>query len=299
MKTEGSNRLDADEYDQLIKIALREDLGGTIDLNRDITSAWTLKENLQAEAAIVSRQNGVIAGLEIAKSTFKHLDSEIDFSPHINDGDFVRSDDLIATLKGKAHPLLTAERTALNFLQHLSGIATATYYFVKAVKGTKAAITDTRKTTPGWRRLEKWAVLQGGGVNHRMGLHDVVLIKENHATASKGLPAAIEQIRSFQTGNQRNIPLFVEVETLDQLDPVLKNHPDRIMLDNMNIATLNTAVKHIRKSDSAITIEATGGYNLSTIREAAETGVDLISVGSLTHSAPAFDLTLLFESAVD
>ena len=299
MRSERSNHLNVEEYNQFIKMALTEDLGGTIDLKEDITTTWTLKKGLQAEAKIISRQDGVIAGLEIAKSTFHCLDPGINFSIHKNDGEFVRLNDPIATLNGNAHPLLTAERTALNFLQHLSGIATATYSFVKAIKGTKAAITDTRKTTPGWRQLEKWAVVQGGGVNHRMGLYDAVLIKENHAVAINGLPLAIDRVRTVQTEKQRNVPIFVEVETLEQLDPVLKYRPDRIMLDNMDTDTLHTAVKYIRKSAPTITIEATGGYSLSTIREAAETGVDLISVGSLTHSAPAFDLTLLFKSAID
>jgi nicotinate-nucleotide pyrophosphorylase (carboxylating) len=206
---------------------------------------------------------------------------------------------VVATLKGNAHPILTGERTALNFIQRLSGIATATHSFVKAVKGTKVAITDTRKTTPGWRQLEKWAVRKGGGVNHRIGLYDAVLIKENHATASNGLSSAINRIRKIQFESQKDIPIFVEVERLEQLDSVIKSQPDRIMLDNMGSDVMRTAVKSIRKSDPTINIEATGGFSLSTVRDAAETGVDLISVGSLTHSAPAFDLTLLFKTAKD
>ena len=181
----------------------------------------------------------------------------------------------------------------------MSGIATTTHSFVNAIKGTKAAITDTRKTTPGWRQLEKWAVLRGGGVNHRIGLYDAVLIKENHATASNGLSSAINRIRKIQFESQKDIPIFVEVERLDQIDSVIKSQPDRIMLDNMGSDVMRTAVKSIRKSDPTINIEATGGFTLSTVRDAAETGVDLISVGSLTHSAPAFDLTLLFKTAKD
>tara|TARA_B100000902_G_scaffold369131_1_gene393056 strand:- start:1012 stop:1911 length:900 start_codon:yes stop_codon:yes gene_type:complete len=297
MKTKKLDNLNPNEYEPLIKMALTEDLGGVIDVNRDITSTLTLTEKLQAEAQIISRQDGVIVGLEIARSTFDHLDPEIDFSPHKIDGDFVRSGDIVATLKGNAHPILTAERTALNFIQRLSGIATKTHSFVNAIKGTKAAITDTRKTTPGWRQLEKWAVVKGGGVNHRIGLYDAVLIKENHATASKGLSSAINRIRKIQSESQKNIPVFVEVERLEELDSVIKSQPDRIMLDNMSSDAMRTAVKSIRKSNPTINIEATGGFSLLTVREAAETGVDLISVGSLTHSAPAFDLTLLFKTA--
>ena len=297
MKTKKLDNLNPNEYEPLIKMALTEDLGGVIDVNRDITSTLTLTEKLQAEAQIISRQDGVIVGLEIARSTFDHLDPEIDFSPHKIDGDFVRSGDIVATLKGNAHPILTAERTALNFIQRLSGIATKTHSFVNAIKGTKAAITDTRKTTPGWRQLEKWAVVKGGGVNHRIGLYDAVLIKENHATASKGLSSAINRIRKIQSESQKNIPIFVEVERLEELDSVIKSQPDRIMLDNMSSDAMRTAVKSIRKSNPTINIEATGGFSLLTVREAAETGVDLISVGSLTHSAPAFDLTLLFKTA--
>ncbi len=297
MKTKKLDNLNPNEYEPLIKMALTEDLGGVIDVNRDITSTLTLTKKLQAEAQIISRQDGVIVGLEIARSTFDHLDPEIDFSPHKIDGDFVRSGDIVATLKGNAHPILTAERTALNFIQRLSGIATKTHSFVNAIKGTKAAITDTRKTTPGWRQLEKWAVVKGGGVNHRIGLYDAVLIKENHATASKGLSSAINRIRKIQSESQKNIPVFVEVERLEELDSVIKSQPDRIMLDNMSSDAMRTAVKSIRKSNPTINIEATGGFSLLTVREAAETGVDLISVGSLTHSAPAFDLTLLFKTA--
>lgn len=299
MKTKKSDNLDPNDYEPLIKMALIEDLGGVIDINRDITSTLTLTKDLKAQAQIISRQDGIIAGLEIAQSTFDHLDPEVDFSLHKNDGDFVKSGDIVATLKGNAHPILTAERTALNFIQRLSGIATTTHSFVNAIKGTKAAITDTRKTTPGWRQLEKWAVLRGGGVNHRIGLYDAVLIKENHATASNGLSSAINRIRKIQFESQKDIPIFVEVERLDQIDSVIKSQPDRIMLDNMGSDVMRTAVKSIRKSDPTINIEATGGFTLSTVRDAAETGVDLISVGSLTHSAPAFDLTLLFKTAKD
>ena len=299
MQAEKSHNLNKNDYHQLIKFALLEDLGGCIDLNFDITSAWTLPKDLQAEAKIISRQDGIIAGIEVAKSTFGYLEPKIYFISHKKDGELIRSGELVATLRGNAHPLLTAERTALNFLQRLSGIATITHSYVEAVKGTGATITDTRKTLPGWRRLEKWAVTQGGGVNHRIGLYDAVLIKENHATAGNGLTAVLESIQNMQSNTEKKIPVFVEVETLEQIEPILKYRPDRIMLDNMNSDAMRTAVKCIRKSDSDITIEATGGYNLTTVREAAETGVDLISVGSITHSAPTFDLTLLFDSTVN
>ena len=185
--------------------------------------------------------------------------------------------------------LLAGERTALNFLQQLSGVATLTRCYVEALSGTATRITDTRKTTPGWRHLQKWAVRLGGGVNHRMGLYDAVLIKENHAAAAGGVRAAIRAARG------QAAPIYVEAENLAEVEEALVDGPDRILLDNMDAPTLRRAVALIRAANPAIEIEATGGYTLATVRAAAAAGVDLVSIGALTHSAPALDLSMLFE----
>ena len=178
---------------------------------------------------------------------------------------------------------------ALNFLQQLSGVATLTRCYVEALSGTATRITDTRKTTPGWRHLQKWAVRLGGGVNHRMGLYDAVLIKENHAAAAGGVRAAIREARG------QAAPIYVEAENLGEVEEAIAGGPDRILLDNMDAPTLHRAVALIRAANSAIEIEATGGYTLTTVREAAVAGVDFVSIGALTHSAPALDLSMLFE----
>ncbi len=289
------NGLNWAEYIPLVEQALSEDLGGTVDLQNDITSAWTLDAEAQASARIVARRPGVVAGIELARMTFARLDPTTHFSAAVADGQSVEADQIIVRLQGRTSVLLCGERTALNFLQKLSGVASHTRRFVEAIVGTAASITDTRKTTPGWRHLQKWAVVQGGGVNHRIGLHDAVLIKENHAASCGGVAAAVRRARAAAAQSGRSVPIFVEAETLEEVDSLIGLNPQRIMLDNMDNDTMRQAVERIRRVSAAIAIEATGGYTLETVSGAAQTGVDLISIGSLTHSAPALDLSLLID----
>lgn len=283
------------EYISLVDRALSEDLGGAIDLQNDITSAWTLDKDAQASAHIVARSPGVLAGIELARMTFARLEPTTHFSAIATDGQHVEANQTVVRLQGRATVLLCGERTALNFLQRLSGVASHTRRFVDAIAGTAARITDTRKTTPGWRHLQKWAVVQGGGVNHRIGLHDAVLIKENHAAACGGVAEAVRRARAAAAQSGRSVPIFVEAETLAEVDSLIPLSPQRIMLDNMDNETMRQAVGRIRRASASIEIEATGGYTLETAPGAAQTGVDLISIGSLTHSAPALDLSLLFD----
>jgi len=264
--------------------ALKEDLG----LVGDITTRATIPAEATANAMIVARAPGRIAGLQCAETTFHSCDSSVEFTTEIPDGADVQAGDTIASISGSAAALLTGERTALNFLCHLSGIATLTARYVKAIEGTNASICCTRKTTPGLRALEKYAVRAGGGQNHRFGLFDAVLIKDNHIAAAGGVANAVDRARDA-AGHM--IKVEVEVDTLDQLDELLTLQADAVLLDNMTLDQLREAVS--RASGRLIT-EASGGVNLETVREIAETGVDLISVGRLTHSPQALDLGLDF-----
>ena len=290
--------LPPEAFHQLVERALAEDLD-TADIKpeADLTSWWIVAQDTQSRGQILTRQEGIIAGLEIARAVFQRLDSAIVFTPRLADGSPVSAADILVDLQGPARALLTGERTALNFLQHLSGIATLTGAFVKAIAGTTARITDTRKTAPGLRQLEKYAVRLGGGVNHRLGLYDAVLIKENHAAPVGGPGAAVKRARQAATDHrQEHIPIFVETRDLDEVRGALPAQPDRIMLDNMDTASLRDAVQLIRRNAPQIEIEATGGITLENVRNIALTGVDLISIGALTHSAPALDLSLLFDA---
>lgn len=282
-----SPSLPSHAYDNLIDLALREDLG-TVDVQADRTAAWTVARDAEARARIIARQAGVVAGIEVARAVFARLDAGISVRAEVADGDAVAAGQTLVRLQGRARSLLAGERTALNFLQQLSGVATLTQRYVKALTGTTTRITDTRKTTPGWRHLQKWAVRLGGGVNHRMGLYDAVLIKENHAAAAGGVGAAIRAARG------QAAPIYVEAETLSEVEEALAGGPDRILLDNMDAPSLRRAATLIRAANPSIEIEATGGYTLATVREAAAAGVDFVSIGALTHSAPALDLSMLF-----
>ena len=287
--------IDFTQYTDLVEHALSEDLGGEVDLQNDITSSWTLERDTPAQAHIVARTEGVIAGLELAQVAFTRLDSQIECSSTVRDGQRVEAGHVVMRIKGPARALLCGERTALNFLQRLSGVATQTRRFVDAIAETSARITDTRKTTPGWRHLQKWAVIQGGGVNHRIGLYDAVLIKENHAAACGGVDEAVRRVRTAAAQRGIDPPIFVEAETIQEVMSLTSLEPDRIMLDNMSDELLRQSVEYIRAKGPSIVIEATGGYTVETVVTAAHTGVDLISIGSLTHSAPALDLSMLFE----
>jgi nicotinate-nucleotide pyrophosphorylase (carboxylating) len=262
--------------------ALEEDLG----LAGDITTDRIIPGDAIAVAHIVARKPGVIAGQGLASASFKALDPKAEFVIDVADGGKVGADTRIAHVKGKARALLTAERTALNFLGHLSGIATLTAAYVSAIQGTKARIACTRKTTPGLRAFEKYAVRAGGGVNHRFGLYDAVLVKDNHIAAAGGLPQAL--VRLHARGGHL-VKVEVEVDTLDQLEEALRFPIDAVLLDNMDAATLKKAVSLV---DGRVLTEASGGVNLETVRKIADSGVDLISVGALTHSAPRLDLAL-------
>ncbi len=269
-----------------VKAALEEDLG----LAGDITTRATVPATTLAKAAISAREPGRIAGLQFAQAAFNCIDPTVSFQTVMHDGEDAKRGDTLAHLSGPAAAILTGERVALNFLSHLSGIATTTHAFVKAIKGTNAHICCTRKTTPGLRAFEKYAVRAGGGQNHRFGLYDAVLIKDNHIAAAGGVGAAVKSARAH-AGHM--IKIEVEVDTLEQLDDLLSLPVDAVLLDNMGVGELSEAVKRV---DGKIVTEASGGVTLDTVRGVAETGVDLISVGSLTHSPKALDLGLDFLS---
>lgn len=265
--------------------ALAEDLG----LAGDLTTDATVAADATAEAVIASRQSGVIAGLDLAEATFAAMDGGVRFERVKADGARVEPGDVVARIAGSARAILTGERVALNYMGRLSGIASLTRRYVDAIEGTTSAIADTRKTTPGLRAVEKYAVRCGGGQNHRTGLFDAILIKDNHIVAAGGVETAIARARAY-AGHM--VKIEVEVDTLDQLELVLKHRVDAVLLDNMGPQTLREAVRLV--AGRAIT-EASGGVNLTTVRAIAETGVNLISVGALTHSAPVLDLGLDFK----
>ncbi|GBE43664.1 MAG TPA: carboxylating nicotinate-nucleotide diphosphorylase [Rhizobiales bacterium] len=274
------------QAERAVKAALEEDLG----LAGDITTQATVCENTRAEAAIVARAPGRIAGLQCAEAAFGMCDRSVKYENVIADGADAAPGQTLAHVSGPAAGILTGERVALNFLCHLSGIATATRAFANAVEGTQAHICCTRKTTPGLRALEKYAVRAGGGQNHRFGLFDAVLIKDNHIAAAGGIETAVKRVRAH-AGHM--IQVEVEVDTLEQLGEVLSLDVDAVLLDNMSLGDLTEAV---RRANGKVLTEASGGVNLENVREIAETGVDLISVGSLTHSPKALDLGLDFLS---
>lgn len=265
-----------------VAVALEEDLGRA----GDITTDAIVSPDARAQAAIRAREGGVLAGLQLARAAFQALDRDAEFSSRFADGAAIAPGDAAAEIAGTARALLTAERTALNYLCHLSGIATATRRFVDAVAGTAAKICCTRKTTPGLRALEKYAVRMGGGSNHRYGLDDAILIKDNHIAAAGGIAPAIRAARA-RAGHL--VKIEIEVDTLEQLDQVLREPVDIVMLDNMDLEMLAEAVRRV---GGTMRTEASGGVRADAVRQIAETGVDLISVGALTHSAPALDLGL-------
>lgn len=263
---------------QLIRLALREDVGAG-----DITTRGTVAANAKAKGVVLAKEAGVIAGLGVAKEVFLQVDRKIRFVQKVKDGAKVKKGKVIATLAGPARGILTGERVALNFLQQLSGIATTTSQFVAKVKGTRAKIFDTRKTTPGLRKLEKLAVKAGGGTNHRFGLYDAALIKDNHIAAAGGIQKALAAFK----GKKK---VEIETKTLAQVKKAIKAGAKMILLDNMNVKTLRRAIRLCKKNK--VWTEASGGINLKTVRKIARTGVNSISVGALTHSAPALDISL-------
>jgi nicotinate-nucleotide pyrophosphorylase (carboxylating) len=266
-------------------------------LDRDLTCAALVDPAESAAIHVVARREGVFAGGPVAELIFQRLDPSVTWQPLITDGSCVTANSVLARVSGSLRSLLIGERTVLNFLMHLSGVATQTRKFVAAVAGTRAVILDTRKTLPGWRALEKYAVRCGGGTNHRMGLHDGVLIKDNHLAAwvrgqgaGAGSQTIAEAVRQARAASPNGIAIEIEVDTLDQLREALAGGPDMVLLDNMNPPTLRAAV-HLRDGFApSVRLEASGGITLANVREIADTGVDRISVGALTHSAPALDL---------
>ena len=272
----------------LIRSALEED--GAF---ADITTLSTVPQEQQARGSIITRRAGVIAGLTVAAATFHELDARVEVTLLVADGSPVQAGQVIATVYGPARAILSAERVALNFLGRLSGIATLTSQCVQAVEGTRARIIDTRKTTPGLRGLEKEAVRLGGGQNHRFGLNDGVLIKDNHIKAAGGVA---QSIRAARSRAPHLLKIEVECETLSEVREALEAGADVILLDNMDIDTMRGAVELVRRVSPNVLIEASGsiGVNASKLRAVASTGVDFISLGALTHSAPNFDVSLEF-----
>ncbi|MDX1641066.1 MAG: carboxylating nicotinate-nucleotide diphosphorylase [Balneolaceae bacterium] len=270
---------DHDWLDDLVDVALAEDIG-----SGDVTSEAVINDQKKAKAIWVAKQNGIIAGLGVAKLVFQKLDEEIEWNPFIKDGDTVRKGDTIVEFQGNCRAVLTAERTALNFVQRMSGIATKTYELVLKLEGTSTKILDTRKTVPGLRRLDKIAVKTGGGNNHRMGLFDLAMIKDNHILAAGSIKDAVERVRS----KDPDIRVEVETTTLAQVDEAMKAKADIIMLDNMSIEQMREAVEKIGNRAET---EASGNITIENIRQVAKTGVNFISVGALTHSVQAFDIS--------
>jgi nicotinate-nucleotide pyrophosphorylase (carboxylating) len=270
-----------------IAAALAEDLG----LAGDITTNALIPVDAISEATLALREDGRIAGLPLAIAAFQALDPEISVERHAEEGAMAGAGTTLARLSGRTRAILSAERVALNLLQHLSGVATATHRFVEAVAGTNAKIVCTRKTTPGLRAFEKYAVRAGGGSNHRFGLFDAVLIKDNHIAAAGGVAAAIERARAA-VGHM--VKIEVEVDTLAQLDEALQHAIDAVLLDNMAVPELKDAVARAKAVRPGVLCEASGGVRLETVRAIAGTGVDMISVGALTHSVKALDIGLDF-----
>jgi nicotinate-nucleotide pyrophosphorylase (carboxylating) len=274
------------EIDDVVTRALAEDLGRA----GDVTSTATIPEDSTADAIVVARKAGIIAGLPLVASTFRKLAPDVTISPHVRDGANVAAKTALMQVTGPARAVLAAERVALNLLGHLSGVATATHEFVRRVKGTRTRICCTRKTTPGLRAIEKYAVRCGGGFNHRFGLDDAMLIKDNHIAVAGGIRAVLERARG-SAGHL--VKIEIEVDGLDQLAEVLAiGLADAVLLDNMNIADMRKAVAMV---GGRFPLEASGGITLDTIEAVASTGVDYASSGWITHSAPNLDVALDIE----
>ncbi|HXT38558.1 MAG TPA: carboxylating nicotinate-nucleotide diphosphorylase [Candidatus Angelobacter sp.] len=280
--------LSAEEVRRAVQIALAEDIG-----NGDITTLAIISPGVTAKATMAAREPLVVAGLALAEAAFREISTAVQIVPAASDADRLSASQPLLRIEGPAQAILTAERVALNFIQRLSGIATLTSQFVDAIKGTRAEILDTRKTTPGLRRLEKYAVTCGGGRNYRLGLFDNILIKDNHLMALRDeSPNAIAVAVKRAREKCPRQSIEVEVDTLEQVEQALEAGADIILLDNMNHVQMREAVQQAR---GRARTEASGGVNLGTVRQIAETGVDFISVGALTHSARAVDVALDFE----
>lgn len=270
---------------RLIELALMEDIG-----MGDLTSDAIIPESQLGRADFLSKEDGIVAGLEVAALVFQYCDHSITLQQLIPDGGIARKGESIASIDGSTRSILKGERTALNFLQRMSGIATTTHKYVHAVAGTRARIIDTRKTAPGLRVLDKWAVRLGGGFNHRFGLDDMVLIKDNHIVAAGGLAKAVQMCRTYLETEGIDVAIEVETKNLDEVREALYCRDiQRIMLDNFSLDEMRKAVELIARK---VEVEASGGVTLQTVRSIAETGVDFISVGALTHSVKGLDISL-------
>jgi nicotinate-nucleotide pyrophosphorylase (carboxylating) len=270
-----------DQLTPIVQRALDEDLGGG-----DVTTLCTIPSDALSAGQFIAKADGIIAGLAVARLAFALIDERVQITWRIDDGDRVNHGDVFGTIIGPTRSLLSGERVALNFLQRMSGIATMTSRFVTAIESRHAIILDTRKTAPGLRLLDKWAVRLGGGQNHRIGLYDMVLIKNNHITAVGSITAAISRVREC---DDRHRPIEVEVRTLDELREALAMKPDRILLDNMHLDQMREAVA---TAAGRVPLEASGNVTLDNVAAIAATGVDYISAGSLTHSVKALDISL-------
>ncbi|MEJ2628035.1 MAG: carboxylating nicotinate-nucleotide diphosphorylase [bacterium] len=270
----------------LINSALEEDLDDVGDLTSQ--SLFSSPEN--GKAVLITKSNGIISGIPVFIRVYELIDNNIDVNFSVQEGDAMEKGNIIAELRGRIQSILKGERISLNFLQRMSGIATLTHKFVEKIAHTGTKILDTRKTTPGYRFLEKQAVKQGGGVNHRFGLHDMILIKENHITAAGGIVPAVTTCLNWMGKNQISVKIEVEVQNCEQIQKIINYPIHRIMLDNFSLTSMQEAVKLINHKCE---VEVSGNITLENVQKVAKTGVDFISVGSLTHSAPPLDMTIL------
>lgn len=277
--------------EQQLEITIRQALKEDIQ-NGDITTEATVPNNLKAIGKFLVKEDGIISGLKVVEKIFQIFDPDLLFTKNFSDGNHVSKNTIIALVEGKAWSILTVERTVLNFLQRMSGIATSANVFSEKIKHTKAKIIDTRKTVPGLRLLDKMAVADGGCKNHRFGLYDMFLIKDNHITAAGSITRAVNSCRKFQTKKGTSFKIEVETSNLEQVEEALNCNADIIMLDNFKFEDMKKAVNLI---NGKCKVEASGMVNINTVKEIAETGVDFISVGALTHSVKALDISLKIE----
>ncbi len=274
----------AQDAQTLVRLALAEDVR-----TGDVTSLWTLPAQQTQTATLIAKEAGVIAGLPIIPIVFEELKENVKIDFNVEDGTYIKVGDKIASITGETKALLSGERVMLNFLQQLCGVATITNKFVQILAGTKTKVLDTRKTIPGFRTLQKYAVLVGGGSNHRMGLWDMVLVKDNHIAAAGGV---LEAWNAVKKQNTQNLKVEIEVENLEQLKSLLNLGVNRIMLDNMDNQTMQEAVRIVRESGDLVELEASGNMSLERVKEIANIGLDFISVGALTHSIKSLDISM-------
>ena len=277
--------MDKQYIDQFIISSLNEDVG-----DGDHTSLATIPADTTGKAKLLVKDEGILAGVELAAEIFRIVDDQLKLNVFLKDGAKIKFGDVAFEVEGSAQSILKAERLVLNCMQHMSGIATRTHEIVDVLKGTNTKVLDTRKTTPGMRYLEKWAVRIGGGVNHRFGLYDMILIKDNHVDYAGGISEAIEGAHNYLAANHKKLAVEIEVRNMEELDEVLQNGGvDRILLDNFNFSDLRDAVDMI---EGRFITEASGGITIDNVREYAECGVDYVSIGALTHSVKSLDLSL-------